>query len=65
MGTPEARRRAVAAHEKRLQVRGVQKVTARLEPETAAKLDALVKIHGSKQAAINHAIAMAADQSRA
>jgi hypothetical protein len=61
MGTPEARRRAAAAYEKRLQVSGARKITFRADAKTAATLARLIETHGTLQAAIKYAIENAAD----
>lgn len=61
MNSP-ARRKAAAVHETRLQAAGWRKVTFRASPEMAADLDALVKRHGSLQAAIVAALTAARAQ---
>ena len=60
MGTPEARRRAVAAHEARLQISGHRKVTFRASPEMLADIARLKERHGTLQAAIAFALKTAA-----
>lgn len=52
----ESRRRASATYHAKREAAGLKKVTLWLSPEARATLDALKKIHGSKDAVADAAI---------
>lgn len=61
MNSP-ARRKAAAAYEGKLQGEGWRKVTFRASPEMSDDLRVLIARHGSLQAAIQAALALACAQ---